>query len=396
MRRMDKEHEIERPADDQAGEQDENTPDRTAVGQVVHGISRITRQLPSGTPDRRTTAHVATAAMRERVATLITALGTPTHPLHQRAVDDLVIIGPPAVSQLTEALSPQRPWLVAYRAAEALGRIGDGRAAGPLLEALRHPNSNVRWSAIRALATVGDARALIELRRVARTDQSKTSWGESVGGAAQSVLDQMQDQNVLLRGADLIKTALACVFMLVALVLAWSFVSALRQELKTVGVITQPVGEGPIVRTAVPTPSPDANDPTPAPQVGGPAAPQDVGEAVTPAAEPTITASTVVTATVLTSGNVRAQPVIAGGNVVGSVNDGDIVIVTASDAGRQWFRISLGERRAPGSRITTDDQTGWVARSLLSDVNGEVPVENVALPTPAPTSAPEPTPTPQP
>src|SRR5438876_475726 len=91
---------------------------------------------------------------------------------------------------------------------------GAGRAEEALLDALHHPNSNVRWSAVRALAVVGDARALLELWRVAREDHSKTSWGESVAGAAQSVLDQMQSRHMILRGIDLIKTAVACVVML--------------------------------------------------------------------------------------------------------------------------------------------------------------------------------------
>src|SRR5215475_12551360 len=98
------------------------------------------------------------------------------------------------------------------------------------------------------------ARALLELRRVARDDQGKTSWGESVGGAAQSVLDQMQSHNMLLRGADLIKTTVACVLMLVALILAWSLVNTLRAELRQVGHDSVPAGiVGPPVSTAQPT-----------------------------------------------------------------------------------------------------------------------------------------------
>jgi hypothetical protein len=389
---MDEQKLVEGTESEQPASPPPDESDRTAIGQVVQSFSRITRQLPAAPVDRRTSTQVASAALRERIATLVVALGDPAHSLHQRAVDDLVIIGPPAVPQLSEALAPQRPWLTAYRAAEALGRIGDGRAASPLLEALRHPNSNVRWSAIRALATVGDARALIDLRRVARTDQSKTSWGEPVGGAAQSVLEQMQGQNVLLRGADLIKTAIACVFMLVALVLAWSFFSALRQELDSFGISAEPVALGPIVRTAVPTALPSSDAPTPAPQVGGT---QPGGEVPTPdaaALQPTLASTTVVTATVLTGGNVRAQPAIAAGNVIGAVNDGDVVMIVASTSDQQWYRLSLTERRAASSRINTADQTGWVARSLLSPINAAVPVEEAAPPAQPPT----PTPTPQP
>src|SRR5262245_61447907 len=211
--------------------------EETQVGQVLQSLSKATRHhtTPAPAPNKRAVAQAASTALRERIGNLIAALGDPSHPLHHQAVDDLVAIGAPAVPALNEALNPIRPWLTAYRAAEALGQIGDGRAAGPLLEALRHPNSNVRWSAVRALAVVGDARTLLDLRRVARTDRGKTSWGESVAGAAQSALNQMQGRNILLRGADMIKTAVAVVLMLIALIFAWKVVGDLRAELRDVG-----------------------------------------------------------------------------------------------------------------------------------------------------------------
>ncbi|HEX9370939.1 MAG TPA: HEAT repeat domain-containing protein, partial [Roseiflexaceae bacterium] len=268
----DQDRQIENPSssahEPQNGEQPDERADRderadgagpTQVGPVVQGLAKATRQLPATTTapaaTRRTEARAAQQIARERIATLIAALGDPSNPLHQGAIDDLVAIGEVAVPALNEALSPARPWLTSYRAAEALGQIGDGRAAGPLLEALRHPNSNVRWSAVRALAVVGDARALLELRRVAREDRGKTSWGESVAGAAQSALNQMQSQNMLLRGADLIKTAVACVLMLVALIVAWKVIGDLRAELGKVGL--EPVAASVFAPapTAVPEPT---------------------------------------------------------------------------------------------------------------------------------------------
>jgi hypothetical protein len=344
--------------------------ERTRPGQIVQDLTRVTRPIPA--TDRRTSTQAAAAAQRDRISSLVAALGDPAHPLHQRAIDDLVAIGPPAVPQLCEALNPQRPWLTAYRAADALGRIGDGRGAGPLLDALRHPNSNVRWSAVRALASVGDARALLELRRVARSDQSKTSWGESVGGAAQSVLEQMQGRNVLLRGADLIKTATACVAMLVGLILAWSFVTALRDELNQIGRIEIEANAlTPIVRTAEPT----VPIPTPLPR--------PTSEPLSTDAVPTISSSAELLASVAASGNVRASPSRATNNVIGAVTEGDDVIVIASTADQQWYRVALGARRASSSRINSPDQTGWVARSLLTPFAGEVPVET---PQPIPTA----------
>jgi hypothetical protein len=358
----------------------------TGIAPVVPGLARTTRPLPS-LQERRVGATVANSAQRERIAMLINALSEPDHPLHQSAAEDLVALGDAAVPALNEALRPTRPWLTSYRAAEALGQIGDGRAAGPLMEALRHPNSNVRWSAIRALASVGDARAILELRRVAREDRSKTSWGEPVAGAAQSALDQMQSRNLLMRGADLIKTAVACVLMLVSLIVAYSVVTSLRAELDTVGRLPEgssaPVA---IVSTALPTETPE---PTPEPLPTLPAAAAEVTATVT-----LESGATTLAGAVITSGNVRAQPA-RGDNVIGAVSEGDEVIFVAASPDGEWFRVRLGQRAAAGSRISSDDGTGWVARSLLTEPPLDIPIEPVSEPAP-PADTAEPTPTPSP
>jgi hypothetical protein len=337
--------------------------EETQIGQVLQSLSKATRQLalPAPAPSKRAVAQAASTALRERIASLIAALGDPSHPLHHQAVDDLMAIGAPAVPALNDALSPNRPWLTAYRAAEALGQIGDGRAAGPLLDALRHPNSNVRWSAVRALAVVGDARAMLDLRRVARDDQGKTSWGESVGGAAQSVLDQMQSRNMLLRGADLIKTAVACVLMLVALILAWSVFNTLRAELRQVGRETVSAEVAEQISTAAPTLE---------------SAQELAQETVVPepTAAPTVAPTNLITGTVLTTGNVRALPTTSGARI-GGVTEGDVVIFVAAAPDRNWYKVQLGERHAPSSQINSADGFGWVNRSLLSEPEGEVPTE---------------------
>jgi hypothetical protein len=375
---------------DNGADPDENgaSAEPTKVGQVKHDLARVTRPLPATPPvvARPPDARVARSAARERIAALILALGDTTHPLHHQAVDELIALGEPAVPALNEALNPSRPWLTAYRAAEALGQIGDGRAAGALLEALHHPNSNVRWSAVRALAVVGDARALLDLRRVARSDRGKTSWGESVAGAAQSALNQMQSQNMLLRGADLIKTAVACVLMLVALILAWKVVGDLRTELRQVGRV--PVEAG-VVMPFVPAAQPTVGLPEPESQ----AQPEPTAEA-TP--EPTSAPTTVVTGTVVATGNVRALPLRGQGKVIGGVSEGDEIIFLAATAERQWYRVKLGPRHAAASKINSDTGTGWVNQSLLSKPQAPVDVENIELPTaePEPSSTPEPTATP--
>lgn len=371
----------EPPSGDPRDQRSDGASD-TQVGAVTPGLMKVTRQLPAVSPApaaRRAEERAARAATRERIATLVAALGDPSNPLHQGAVDDLIGIGEPAVPALNEALGPNRPWLMAYRAAEALGQIGDGRAAGPLLEALHHPNSNVRWSAVRALAVVGDARALLELRRVARDDRGKTSWGESVAGAAQSALNHMQSQNMLLRGADLIKTAVACVLMLVALILAWKIVGDLRVELRRVGFDT--------VDASVFAPAPTAAPlPTDAPSAGA-ANPQSQA-APAPTAAPLVASTDILTGTVRATGNVRGEPRVSRDNVVGSVTEGDEIVFLATTSDGQWYRVRLSERHASGSKITNDTGTGWVNRSLLSSPSGTVPIEEPPAPTAEPATEP--------
>ena len=357
----------------------------TQVGQVANPGGQ-TRQLTAQQP-AATMRAVASGFQRERIATLVAALGDTEHPLHHQAVNDLVAIGDPAVVALNEALNPRRPWLTSFRAAEALGQIGDGRATSALIEALRHPNSNVRWGAVRALAAIGDARAMFDLRRVARSDRSKTTWGEPVAGAAESALDQMRSQNVLFRSAELVKTALACVAMLVALVVAWSLISSVRNDLAGIG--KDPVDTAALFAVVTPTvdllatPTAEA-EPTSAATVEPTELPNT----------PIITlpeASGVITGTVLTTANVRSEPSSQRENKIGTVSAGDDIVFLASTPDAKWYRVQLGERVKQNSRITSVDNTGWIIATLLSEPAGELPVET-AEPLLEPTSEPTATP----
>src|SRR5689334_19197914 len=84
--------------------------EETQVGHTVQGLARATRQLAARqlparppAPVKRAVAQAANAALRERIANLVAALGDPSHPLHHQAVDDLVSIGGPAVPALNDA-----------------------------------------------------------------------------------------------------------------------------------------------------------------------------------------------------------------------------------------------------------------------------------------------------
>ena len=52
-----------------------------------------------------------------------------------------------------------------WKAADSLGRIGDGRAVDALIAALRDEDWRVRQKAAWALGRIGDPRALLPLRR---------------------------------------------------------------------------------------------------------------------------------------------------------------------------------------------------------------------------------------
>jgi hypothetical protein len=289
-----------------------------------------------------------------QIQELIRALGEPSHPVHSQAVDKLVEIGAPAVPALSAALAPTYPWLTSFRAAEALARIGDGRASGALINALRHPNSNVRWSAIRALAEVGDSRTLLALRRVAREDRSKTSWGESVADTAQLALDRLQSESALLRFSEPIKTAVLFVIMAAVLVFAVDRVQALRDELQRIGspaaVVFGDTGETAATGTT---------------DAGGAGAPGAEAAATStpkptpkPTSEPTSAPATptpgAVPGTARVNGNVRAAPSL-NSDIIGGVSPGDELIFLERQG--EWYRVQLGGTHAPTSSIQGGE--GW-------------------------------------
>ncbi len=319
------------------------------------------------------TAPIATSGVvYDRCITLVQSLGDPDSPAHIHAPEELVSLGAAALPALFNALNPDGPWLIAYRAAEILGEIGDRRAAQPLIDALSHPNSNVRWSVVRSLSVVGNTRALFALRKIARDDRSKTTWGESIAGVAQSAIDQMQGSNLFVKAMDILKTAVSTVVLLLALVLAWNVLERVRSEVSTIGVkptaTTTTSEDGAIIPEPQITPTADTVVPTP-------------GVAQT------------VTGMIINPGNVRSQPAIQTNNVVGQVVDGDEIIYLATTPDRTWFKIALGAKRSATSSISSSDGAGWINQSLVSAPDTALPIEDIQLPTriPAMTTTPEPT-----
>lgn len=328
-------------------------------------MSSQTREV-AGQPDeepRRETARFERNQTRQGVSQdqirdLINALGDPNHPLHSQAVNDLVDIGQPAVMALSAALASNYPWLTSYRAAEALAQIGDGRASGALITALRHPNSNVRWSVVRALSEIGDTRTLLALRRVVNEDHGKTSWGESVSDTAQIALDRLQSRSALLRFSEPIKTALVFVAMLAVLAFASSRVQALRTEL-TRRDAPPPFSAAAPAAEATATGEEDASG----------AAAEDEEPTPEPTSEPTAPPQIVSTVKVA-SGNVRDRPNV-NGRQVGTVFSGDELIFLARNG--EWYRVRLGEKRSGRSRIEGDE--GWVSAVVVNVPSASIPPE---------------------
>jgi hypothetical protein len=366
---------------DAAHEPAESAPITRAIGD---GIERFTRRLPTGRTTRpRLNRAIRIEPPRERIDDLIAALGDPHHPHHAGAVDELAAIGPAAVPALSTAIGPSQPWLSVYRAAEAAGRIGDGRAAGALISALRHPNSNVRWSAVRALTQVGDVRAALELRRVAANDQGRTSWGEPVAGAAQSALDELRRRSVWGQGFELIKTALTAVFMILALTLAFSVVQTVREELDRFGRVIP--GQTQIPQFTLPTTVPTIAPPARPTAAAAPAlAPTAASDDLEPALDDPFATAPLV-GTVIQVANVRPLP-NTDNQPIGQVNQGDEVLILARSPNGQWLRIALGERRAGASTINNPDgsNTGWINQALVTVPDGDIPVEDPATSTPSP------------
>ena len=85
---------------------------------------------------------------------LIQNLYAPEKETRADATRKLINVGAPAVEGLLACLSDDL-WFVRYRAAEALGAIGDPRSCGPLTAALADPKDHVRYMAAKSLGKMG-------------------------------------------------------------------------------------------------------------------------------------------------------------------------------------------------------------------------------------------------
>lgn len=106
----------------------------------------------------------------EAVVGLVPFFGELDRNLRERLVQTIGDIGARTHTDvLHAALSDEDLW-VAYRATQALERVGDGRSVPPLIEMLRATNPLLRIGAARALGAIGDRRALEPLSSMPAED----------------------------------------------------------------------------------------------------------------------------------------------------------------------------------------------------------------------------------
>ena len=95
---------------------------------------------------------------------LIQSLKDPEKGVRSQATQALVMMGEPAVKDLLNLLS-NPDWKVRYRTAEALGMIGDDKAASPLIELLSDNKDHVRYMAAKSLSILRNPGAREALQR---------------------------------------------------------------------------------------------------------------------------------------------------------------------------------------------------------------------------------------
>ncbi|MDD3857686.1 MAG: HEAT repeat domain-containing protein [Methanoculleus sp.] len=122
---------------------------------------------------------------------LISRLFDPEKAVRAEAMHGFVAVGKPAVPACVALLS-DGDWRVRYRAAEALGLLGDGEAYAPLVAALDDEKDHVRYMAAKGLGLLGDPRAVVLLGRMQNDENEfvRRSAARSLGtiGGRKAVL----------------------------------------------------------------------------------------------------------------------------------------------------------------------------------------------------------------
>jgi len=99
----------------------------------------------------------------EKIRVLIEKLKDENLDVREKAAEELVQIGIPAVQALINTLRLEEDNELKWRAARILGEIGDTRAIPALIECLREESADVREQAAWALGKIGDQNAFLPL-----------------------------------------------------------------------------------------------------------------------------------------------------------------------------------------------------------------------------------------
>ncbi len=305
----------------------------------------------------------------------VALLGRPEDPAHAQALDELVVLGRPAVPALIEALESDT-WIQSFRAAEALGLIGDRRAVRHLTRLLRHPNSNVRWGAAEALGRIGSLRGRGTLRRLAQEDDNRTTWGETVAEACERALASIERT----WPAQILNVVQILFYLALCAAVVYAAFWFIRDRWENRPVVT-PTAEPTVTLTPTPSATPTvtpvpAFEPQPAVVVGSRA-------------------------------NVRDRPV--DGALIGVLHSGDEILVYGGQVdseGGWWYFVRLTRVNNPAtdSVVLIGGTYGWIYGDLVAGVDtpGLAPtvgaIETIrasaATPTPLGSSLEMPTPEP--
>ena len=114
--------------------------------------------------------------LRDEIEHLIEGCGSENCFEQQDARIALERIGEEAVDPLIQALLNNVNPTIRWRAAEALGHIGDLRAIEPLIRALKDDDVSVQWRAIEALVDIGEP-AVRHLKAAMAHDDDDVQYG---------------------------------------------------------------------------------------------------------------------------------------------------------------------------------------------------------------------------
>jgi HEAT repeat protein len=162
------------------------------------GLEEIVHTLMKSTDPkiRQYAAYLLGKAKDPRaIQPLIGALADLDKSVREQATLALSSIGKSAIEPLKEVLKDPK-WETRYRAAEALGKMADEKAAKPLIHALRDHRDHVRYIAAKGLRDHRDSRA-IEPLIILLKDENRfvrlmavRALGAIGGGTAEAALKQ--------------------------------------------------------------------------------------------------------------------------------------------------------------------------------------------------------------